>query len=290
MPVPPTGGVPSSPPVVEFTTVGRRPSKVDVAVGSYAGAPAYSSSGYTSYPVTLPGVPVRSTAYGFNAQEFQNPSGIWVTGIGEITVKPDLALLSIGVEGRATTVAEARDKAAVSMQAVIDAAKANGVAANDISTQYFSIYPEYRYVEVRNPDGSYGKQELVGYVVNNTAQVKIRNIEDVGKVIDATAIAGGDLVRVNNVQFTVDDTTKYAAQMRQLAVKDAVAKASVYAQALNVKVGSVTYLAELSSQAPIVHKELGMARDAVAAGITTQISPDTMTLSTSIQIAFSIAQ
>lgn len=291
MPVPPSDGTLPSPTGAPIPVEGIPQKGEGVAVGGFIGGPgAVVGSSYESYPSILPGIPVRSPSYGYNAQESQSPTGLWVTGIGEITVKPDLGILSVGVESRAARVAEARDKAAEAMQAIIDAARANGVAADDIATQYFSIYPEYRYVEVRNPDGSYGKQELVGYIVNNTAQVKIRNLDNVGKVIDATAIAGGDLVRINNIQFTVDDTSRFAAQMRELAAKDAMAKASVYAQALNVKVGGVMYLAELSSQAPIIQKDLAVAREAVAAGVSTPISPDTMKLSTSIQVAFTIGQ
>lgn len=251
---------------------------------------SFASSGYETMPAILPGIPVRSRGYGYSAQESQNPTGLWVTGIGETTVKPDVALLSVGVESRAATVAEAREKAAAAMQAIITAVKAGGVAPDDISTQYYNIYPEYRYVEVRNPDGSYGKQELVGYIVNNTAQVKIRNLDNAGKVIDAAAAAGGDLVRINNIQFTVEDTSKFAAQMRELAAKDAKAKANVYALAFDLKVGGVLYLAELSSQAPVIQKDLAVARAAVAEGAPTPISADTMTLSTSIQVAFAISQ
>jgi uncharacterized protein YggE len=263
------------------------------AIGGFSeSSGVIAASAYEAYPATIPGIQVRSPAYGYVGQEAQSPSGLWVTGIGEIKVKPDVAILSVGVEARAKTVADAREQAARAMKAVVEAARAHGVAAIDIATQYYNIYPEYRYVEARNRDGSYGKQELVGYVVSNTAQVKVRNLENSGTVIDATAIAGGDAVRVNNIQFTVENTSQYAAQMRDMAARDALAKANVYAQALSLKVGGVMYLAELSSQAPVVQKDLAYARAAMAEGASTPtpISADTMTLTTSIQVAFAIAQ
>ncbi|MBI4220455.1 MAG: SIMPL domain-containing protein [Chloroflexi bacterium] len=261
-----------------------------VAVPGFVGAPdAVVSTGFATSPAVIPGIPVRSPSYGYFGQEAQNPTGLWVTGIGEITVKPDLAILSVGVEARSKTVTDARDQAALAMQKIVDALKSRGVAAEDIATQYFSIQPEYRYIEVRNPDGSYGKQELVGYIVTNQAQAKIRKIDDVGPVVDAAAVAGGDLVRINNVQFTVDDPVKFAGQMRELAAKDALGKAKVYADALGVKIGGVTYLAETSSASPVYQKDIAYARGAVAeASVPTPISPDTMKLTTSIQVAFTI--
>ncbi|MBI4307111.1 MAG: SIMPL domain-containing protein [Chloroflexi bacterium] len=289
MPVPPGGTLP--PPTGAPVPVEGIPQKGEgVAVGGFVGGPGASvGSGFASVPAVMPGIPVRSPAFGFNAQESQNPTGLWVTGTGEINVKPDLAILSVGVESRSKTVTDARDQAASAMQKIVDAIKSKGVAPDDIATRYFSIQPEYRWIEVRNPDGSYGKQELVGYIVTNQAQAKIRKIDDVGPVIDAAAVAGGDLVRINSVQFTVDDTVKFAGQMRELAAKDALAKAKIYADALGVKVGGVMYLAETSSAAPVYQKDLAYARGAVAeASVPTPISPDTMKLTTSIQVAFTI--
>jgi len=247
------------------------------------------SSGIEALVPVNSGIPVRSPSLGF-AQEHQNPTGLWINGVGELSVSPDVAILSLGVESRAKTVAEASGAAASAMNRIIDSAKANGVAARDISTQHFNIQPEYRWIEVKSADGNHGKQELTGYIVTNTAAVKVRALDNVGKVIDAAVVAGRDLVRVNDVQFTVEDTVKYAAEMRELAAKDALAKASIYARALGVKVGGVIYIAELGSQAPVVQKDMPYARMRMAAAESapTPISADTLKLTASVQVVFSI--
>ena len=70
-------------------------------------------------------------------------SGISVTGQGSVTVAPDIAVISLGVEVSRPTVEEARNEAALLMTAMQDALARNGVEERDIATRFFSIYPQY---------------------------------------------------------------------------------------------------------------------------------------------------
>lgn len=77
-----------------------------------------------------------------------NNTGIWITGRGEATGVPDLAILNLGVQALADTVAEARDQAATAMEGTVAALRANGIAERDIQTAYFNISPRYTSREV----------------------------------------------------------------------------------------------------------------------------------------------
>src|SRR3990172_7652714 len=68
-------------------------------------------------------------------------TGINVSGEGKVTVTPDTAIINVGVEAKAQSVAAARDQAATAMNAVVNSLKGNGVAEKDIKTQYLSISP-----------------------------------------------------------------------------------------------------------------------------------------------------
>jgi uncharacterized protein YggE len=70
-------------------------------------------------------------------------SGISVTGQGSVTVAPDIAVISLGVEVSRPTVEEARNEAAMLMTAMQEALARNGVEERDIATLVFSIYPQY---------------------------------------------------------------------------------------------------------------------------------------------------
>ena len=75
-------------------------------------------------------------------------TGIWVTGRGEATSAPDLAILNLGIEALADTVSEARDQAATAMEGAVAALRANGIAERDIQTRFFNISPKYTSREV----------------------------------------------------------------------------------------------------------------------------------------------
>ena len=65
----------------------------------------------------------------------------------------------------------------------------------------------------------------VGYRVTNTAEVKVRDLDSVGAIIDEIVEAGGDATRVDGVWFSVEDTTEAQQQAREMAMNDAVARA-----------------------------------------------------------------
>lgn len=216
-------------------------------------------------------------------------SGIWVTGQGSITLEPDLAVLNLGVEATGATVADARNEAAAAMDAVVRALKARGVADKDIQTTSFNIYPQYDYIEVVEDGIRRGKQVLRGYTVSNSASVKIRDLGNVGPIIDDAAEAGGDAVRINGIGFTVDNPKPFETQLREAATKDALAKAQQYASLTGVSLGKLQYIVELGGASPqVVSQDFALKAVAEAARIETPVSGGTTELTLSVQAVFAI--
>lgn len=180
--------------------------------------------------------------YGDGGQE-----GIVVSGQGTMTAAPDLALISLGVETTAATVSDANAGATAAMDAVLVAARANGVKNKDIQTRNFNIYPQYDYVEETLDGRRTSRQVLTGYRVSNSANVKLRELDSVGDIIDAVVTAGGDDVRINNIRFTVEDTKPMMARLREMAVRDAMSKARHLATLSGVQLGRLVYISEGSS-------------------------------------------
>ena len=170
--------------------------------------------------------------------------GIWVSGAGRIAVEPDIAMLSLGVQSTAPTVAEANGDAAVAMDAVLTTLRANDVADKDIQTRNFSIYPEYDYREQTIDGVVTSGQVLTGYRVSNDVSAKIRSISDVGDIIDAVVAAAGDTVRVNNIRFTLEDPSALRPRLREMAVRDALSKAERLAELSGVNLGRLVYISE----------------------------------------------
>ena len=238
--------------------------------------------------VSVPPVAPKTVLFAPSGDSGQ--AGIWVNGQSSIDVEPDLAVLMLGVEARELTVAEARDAAAEAMTAVREALTGLGVAEDDIITTSFSISPQTVWVEVKDAIGTHGEPRITGYIVSNSLRVKIRNLDDVGKVIDSSAEAGGNLIRINSIGFTVDDASAYAEQLRQFAAADAKAKAELYAAAMGVQLGPLVYLNETGSSAPVLKSPMPVPEMAMAGfdRAPTQITGGDVSLSASIQAAFSI--
>jgi hypothetical protein len=207
--------------------------------------------------------------------------GIWVSGEGKVPVTPDLAILSLGIEAQAASVADAQTQAAEAMDKVMDALKDNGLADKDIQTQHFSISPVTRW------DDEEQKEVVLGYRVSNIVTAKIRDMDKVGETIDAVAAAGGDLTRINGISFTVDDPSAYYDEAREKAVADAKAKAEQLAKLAGVTLGKPTYISEFSEYVPPVPAPIYYKGGAEAA-LSTPISPGEVEVSLSVQLVYSI--
>jgi len=215
----------------------------------------------------------------------QQSVGLWVSADGKVTATPDIALLYLGVESQEVSVAEAQRKANEAMEKVMKALRAKGIADKDIQTQNFTVSPVYQWLKERD------KNEIIGYRISNTIVAKIRQISNAGAVIDDVAAAAGDLIRINNIDFTVDEPMPYYREARAKAVAYAADKAKQMADAAGVKLGRLIYMTENQQYyAPVVRNYLksDSAMGAAPAASPTEISAGTLDFQTTVQMVYDI--
>ena len=171
---------------------------------------------------------------------------ITVTETGEIYTKPDLVLASFSVITEAETVSEALSVNTENMNSIIDFVKSQGIEEKDLKTTSFNIYPRYEYLD----DGGYYSSErvLVSYEVSQNLQVKIRDLEIIGFIIEGATAAGAN--NVGDLQFTVDDQEDLKKQARNQAIDKAKGKAKELASDLDVKLIRIVDFSE-SSYSPV---------------------------------------
>ena len=204
-----------------------------------------------------------------------------MTGEGEVTVVPDVAVLSLGVESEADTVAEAQSQASAAVNGIPSVLSSSGVEENDIKTQSYSIYPSRRW----EPDT--GEEELTGYRVTNMITIKVREVEDTGTIIDAVAEAGGDDIRIDGISFTVDNPAPYQKEAREKALADAREKAEQIAEAAGLELGEPTYINESGGYSPY-DIAYGISVPAVESASGSSISPGEAMVTVIMQVAYSI--
>jgi len=212
------------------------------------------------------------------------PRGISVSAEGEVSGRPDVAILQLGVSTRAGSVREAQARAQAAMDRLLSAVKGRGVAERDIQTRHFSISPEY----APPKPGSDQPPRVTGYQVHNSVSVKIRKIENTGEVIDTAAQAAGDAVAVHGISFTVDDFTALRNQAREKAMLAAGNKAAQLARLANVRLGPPLYIAEGVSGGMPPPLPMGSIGVAAAFGERTPISPGELEVTVTVQVTYAI--
>lgn len=212
----------------------------------------------------------------------QQNQGIAVSGDGKVNAVPDIAILSLGIEAEESTVAAAQKEAALAMDKVMKALKDRGIAEKDIQTQRFSIYPVRRWIEKEN------RQEIIGYKVTNMVTAKIRQIDKTGDIIDKVAYSGGDLTRIQDIGFTVDNPVLYYKEAREKAVQDAMEKAKQLAELSKVKLGRPLYISESGAYTPPVLRKNMYAMEGAAAAPSTPISPGELEFQLTVNIVYDI--
>ena len=256
-------------------------------VGACAKPPAPPPPAPDAIPVPnrqMPTIVKGSGVYGGSQQQ-----GIWVSGTGEVTVTPDIATLQLSSEAQEASVAEAFARSSEAMDKIMKALSDGGLAEKDIQTQYFRVR--------QRTDWDREKQEeiIVGYQVTNTVVARIRDIGQVGAIIAAVVEAGGDLIRINRLDFSVDDPSVYYEEAREKAVADAKAKAERLAELAGLTLGPPTFVSEFVQQTRYgeVYYSAGMAGGPVPAPAPApppSISPGEMKVSLSVQVAYGILQ
>lgn len=173
---------------------------------------------------------------------------ISVNGKGEAISIPDIATFSFAVNETAKTVKEAQEKATMKIDAALKAVKAGGVLEKDIKTSSYSINPHYEYnqgicTQYGCPNG---KNVLTGYDVNQTIEVKIRDLAKAGELFDSIGKAG--IQTVNGLQFAIDDLDSVKAIAREEAIANAKEKAQKIAKDLGVKLVKITSFYDSSDE------------------------------------------
>jgi len=226
-----------------------------------------------------------------------DPGGISVNGTGTVTVIPDLAQLSIGVEARSANVAGARSEAARALDAVRASLRRNGIEDKDVKTQSLNIRPEYGSKPIApqvpvpsdaRPPVLSGEPVIVAYVASNTVLVKVRNLDNASKVLDDAVAAGGDSTRVNGIEFTVDQPERFEAEARDLAMRDARARAESLARNASVDLGKPRSISE-SFSGPQPYRAAGaLAAQSAPDDVATPLSPGESEIVLNVTVTYAI--
>jgi hypothetical protein len=179
--------------------------------------------------------------------------------------------------------AEARAEVAKTVDRVLALCKDLKIDPKLVNSTRLQVQPDYSWNDQTR------KQVLVGYVVSRQVQVELRDLEQLGPLLERAGSAG-----VNQVGDPMLDSTKRKELERQamtLAVQDARLNAETLAQAAGVKLGAVRAL-NASSGPPVIpmYRSKMVMADAAAAPPAPEASyqPGEMKFSASVSAEYDL--
>lgn len=200
-----------------------------------------------------------------------------VTGQGKVEASPDIAYITLGVVTEHKDAGTAQDDNRQKMSSIILAIKSLGVKDDDIKTTNYSIYPRYNYIKET------GERHIIGYTVNNSVQVTIRDISKVGKIIDMASKNGVNTS--GGITFGLSDYEKYYNEALRNAVETAKRKAETMAGALGITLGVPVSVSESGGYHPPVyydhHMKVGMGEAA-----STPIQAGTLRVTANVSMTY----
>jgi uncharacterized protein YggE len=224
---------------------------------------------------------VLLSACGTAAAPAASVRSMTVTGIGQVSIKPDIAYIYIGVHTEDPSASQATALNNTKTQALIEALKGAGVAADDLRTTNFSIWTNTQYDPVTNlPKGT-------TYAVDNTVYVTVRDLPKLGDLLDAAVQAGAN--NVNSIQFDVADKTQVLSQARAAAVEAAKKQSQELASAAGVSLGNIQSISYYDSVPGPVYEAKGMGGGAMdAASVAVPITPGQMQITVNVTLTYEL--
>ena len=176
---------------------------------------------------------------------------VTMTGSGEATAVPDQVVFDVSVRMMRPDLEDALAGSNKTMEKVLDALEAQGVARKDVQTTGLEMDPVYDYPR-------YSAPVLKGYRVTQRAAVLVTELKAAGKAVTAVVTSGGNAVRVGDIRLKIGDPEAALAKARTQAVEEATRKAQEYAEATGQELGDVLTLRELeeSSQSAIDQRDM----------------------------------
>jgi uncharacterized protein YggE len=161
-----------------------------------------------------------------------------ITGVGEVTAKPDMAMIHVAVVSERKSAKAAKLASDKAVAEFINRLNKQGIAREQIESAHINLSPRYQYPKDKAP-------ELTGYRAERQVTVTLNDLTNLNAVLDGAL--GDGINRISHIQLTSSDYAALEAKAREAAVKDAREKAAALAESLAMKLDGVWQIRYRSS-------------------------------------------
>jgi uncharacterized protein YggE len=206
-------------------------------------------------------------------------AGVITTGDATTKVKPDIAIITVGVTAQAPTAAEAQSQAAERVARILERAKQLGISAPDTKSGGYAIQPQYAYGPGQAP-------KITGYQATQQVALTYRKVDEAGKALDV--LVQNDGATNASLQFALENPKAAQADARTRAVADARAKAQAMADAAGVRLGAAISVSDQSPSGPIFYDAVKRLEAMPAPAGQTQIPVSDLDIVIRVTVQFAI--
>jgi hypothetical protein len=207
-----------------------------------------------------------------HAADTDRPRTVSVSGSAEVAAEPDVAHVTLGVEARKPSMAEARTAVAATVDRVLALTRDLRIDPKLVNATRVQVQPEYSWNEKDR------KRVLLGYLVSRQVQVELRDLEQLGPLLERAVDAG-----VNQVNDPLLDSSRRKSLEREAmakAVEDARLNAETLARAAGARLGAVRTLNGSSAAPPVpMYRRGAVMADAAMAAPEATYQPGEMKFS-----------
>lgn len=209
---------------------------------------------------------------------------IAVSGEGQVSLPPDMATITMGVQTEAEIAADALDAASEATFAILARLDTEGVAAEDVQTGAIRLQPRYGASALSSGN------RIIGYQAINSVTVQVTDLDRLGGLL--AALVGDGANRLDHVSFGLQDPSAATDEARRRAVADARRKAALYADTAEVAVGAVLSISEQGGASYRAFRAAPEMMDAMASSpaFDVPVAAGQIDVSASIQMVFAIAE
>ncbi|MBN2047458.1 MAG: SIMPL domain-containing protein [Anaerolineaceae bacterium] len=174
--------------------------------------------------------PRDAVVSGAASSDAETQRTINVTGAGEVYLTPDIGYVTVGTHVENENVSDAVNESNQLTDDIVAALTKEGIAEKDIQTSSFNVYLQDKWISDSQPT-------VKTYMVENMLSITVRDLDVLGKVLEAALNAGANAVY--NIQFDVADKSEALENARRLAVENAAVQAEQFANAADVELGEM---------------------------------------------------
>lgn len=201
---------------------------------------------------------------------------ISVSGEGKISVTPDRADITVGIENVGADAAEVKKKNDATVDAVIKYLKSIKLPAEDYQTQRVSLN--------RNYDNT---KKKYSFVATQTIVIRLKDITKYDAMMMGLVDAG--INSIQGIEFKTSKQAQYESEARVKAVEQAKLKANDYAAALNQKVGkAITVTDNTQTYYPRMMSAMKFESDTMAGGERETLAIGEITVTANVNISFEL--